>query len=255
MRIELRLTEHCNYNCSYCTDLHNNNTKDINIDFIGLINLIKEFNNPDIFIYGGEPTIHKDFNDLITALSQTVCTIIVQTNGSNPEIIKALDKSILINYSYHYENITLKKFISNISGTNINEIAYMNNNDLKDYHILKTIFKEKVQYCPLIDSSLDSKDFNVLPIPKEIFNSSDYHFTKHKSGLSNYDVWKDNLSNEGESCATKLNTIHIQDNYVYSCFNQMMKHESGISIREYQHSNELITCPNKKCYFGAEHWR
>lgn len=266
VRIEIRLSERCNYNCSYCTDLHNNSVRDTEVDLKGLQNIFDYILEPEIFIYGGEPTLHKQLKELTDFCLIHTEDVIVQTNGSNPDVIKSLDPEVKINYSFHSESISPTEFIKNIKGTNINEISIMDVGDVEDdinfkfYKQLKVLFGQKVQYCPIINSSLTDYSRNQKLVALESSDKwdsikDDFHFIKHANGVSNYEVWRDNLDSLGRECDIHKHMIHIQNNKVYFCFNQMMMHpEEGISYKEYVYIPDTITCPYQKCYFGMENW-
>ncbi len=263
MRFEIRLTENCNYNCSYCKDMHGNN-KQVAIDYQGYNELINNFDNVEIFLYGGEPTLYYDINNIVDFFNSysNISSIIIQTNGSNPSIINKLIKynKVKINYSYHSENITLKNFISNICNVNkVNEIAYMDDgSNYKDYFILKKIYK-KVEFCPILSSKLTGKSSTPLLKDlknKEIFKEiqNDYHFKKLKSGKSNYDYWYDNINNnKDKECFINNEVIHIQDNKIYICLNSLIENNNGMNLNEYK--NRQIICPYNICYFDMEYWK
>ncbi|MBN2803595.1 MAG: anaerobic ribonucleoside-triphosphate reductase activating protein [Deltaproteobacteria bacterium] len=94
-------TQGCNFNCPYC---HNKS----------LIPLIKEAkgfsitevktmikNNPFIdglVITGGEPTVHKNLVDFIKEIADKNIKIKLDTNGSNPKMLKHLLDNSLIDY-------------------------------------------------------------------------------------------------------------------------------------------------------------
>lgn len=256
MRIEIRLTEHCNYNCLYCTDMHNNSAKDWDIDYDGLHEVLKQFDSPEIFIYGGEPTLSPQLPKLVNFLNNYTDNIIVQTNGSNPEVLK--DLNIKINYSYH-DGIKLIDFIKNVDSSKLNEIAYMDHikADYKDYEKLKFIY-DCVQFCPTINSTIGeppSNDRLKNLINQDIYKkiSNDEHFISNKYG-SNWYIWANDIKSNDKQCCTEFTTIHIQYNKVYFCFNAMMQDTKGVSTRDYKYNPKNIKCPYTYCYFGMENW-
>ena len=92
MRIELFLSNYCNYNCFYCTpDSYGNTHRWPQLDTIlpNLDYLISYYKNYfkkkhfDIFIGGGEPTLWPELIEFIKALkSKHNCKIYITTNGS-----------------------------------------------------------------------------------------------------------------------------------------------------------------------------
>lgn len=270
MRIEIRLNETCNYNCSYCTDMHDNLKKIVPFDLMGLNNLLEELyihnqRDHEVFIYGGEPTLYPGLEHIIRYLTQMKVQIIIQTNASNPEEFKKSSyNNCKINYSYHSESTTLKEFIKNVSSKQVNEIAFMGHDkaDYSEYYKLKKIYKN-VQFCPIINSSTSeapgTDKLRTLEHQK-IFDDvkQDYHFKKHikynQTLISNYDVWKDNISSKDKKCSTQFKTLHIQNNKVYDCFVSMIRDINGKELSDYRYKPEIISCPYTHCYFGMENW-
>ena len=259
MRIEIRLTENCNYDCTYCTDMHDNTKDRIDVDYIGLNNVLEQFDNPEVFIYGGEPTLHPELIPLVKHLNSFTDNIIIQTNGSNPNIIKQC--SAKINYSYHIDHTLLHDFVKVIDRAKVNEIAYMDHEraDYNDYKKLKTIYGKVVQFCPVINSTVGEppsterlKNLIFQPIFKEL-NQVDEHFiSTDKERSSNWFIWAMDEKSINKECSVQHNMLHIQNNKVYFCFNAMMRDESGTSTSEYKHNPVNIKCPYNYCYFGME---
>lgn len=90
----------CNFKCSYCQ----------NSIFIGKCQ--ESINEEEIFEYlkkrrnvldgvvvsGGEPTIHKDLKDFIKRIKELKYLVKLDTNGSNPKVIKELIDEQLVDY-------------------------------------------------------------------------------------------------------------------------------------------------------------
>lgn len=262
MRIEIRLTEHCNYDCSYCTDMHNNSAKNWKIDYNGLSKVLLQFNDIDFFIYGGEPTLSDQLIELVSFLKNYSNNIIVQTNGSNPDILKDLD--IKINYSYHNGQI-LKDFVKRVDTKKLNEIAYMDHDDANytEYKHLKILYKDRVQFCPTINSKVGEapstqllKDLETKDIFKTFntFNTlTEEHFVDN-GYQSNWFNWANDIESINKPCSTEFSTIHIQNNKVYNCFNSMIQDKYSSTFDEYDFEPKIIKCPHKYCYFGMENW-
>jgi len=270
MRIEIRLNETCNYNCNYCTDMHDNSKALLEFDMIGLYNLLNELykhnqRDNEVFIYGGEPTLYPGLDAIVKYLKQSKVKIIIQTNGSNPEVFNSpVYDHCKINYSYHSQSTTLKEFVKNISSKHVNEIAYMGHEDAdySEYLKLKKIFKN-VQFCPIINSSTSSapstKHLRTLEHQKIFDNiKQDYHFKKQHNvqqvHISNYDIWKDNISSKNNLCKTQFSTLHIQNNKVYDCFVSMNRDINGQYLSDYKYEPKIIQCTYEYCYFGMENW-
>lgn len=259
MRIEIRLTERCNFDCWYCSDLHNNEKSNVPFDFQGFEKLLSSIDDPSVFIYGGEPTQHPECKKLTDYLADKEIPTTLQTNASSRRILETMDKRINISASYHSSIMKLSKFVRNIKGLNISEIAFMADAPDEEYYKLKKVFKDKVQYCPIINDNLDDYSMNWelraisdRPIYEDV--QDDYHFRPHANSIINYEVWHNNEDSLGIDCDIKKNMLHIQDNKVYFCFNALMRDEDGVPMGEFVNTYERIKCPYKKCYFGMENW-
>lgn len=264
MRIEIRLNEICNYNCPYCEDLHKD-TPYINIDFVNLEKVLKQFEDLQFFIFGGEPTLHPQLLELIGFISHYSNNIIIQTNGSKPKIINKIIAEyddIKINYSLHTAHSTLKQFLKNINPKNLNEIAVMDypRTNLDIYKKLKIIFKNKVQYYPILP-----KNFNVktgTPYLKSLENEKDFKyikddwsFIKMANGYSNYDIWRDDIQSINKICRIEFSVIYFQDNIVYKCFNDIFNNINGDKFKDFVFKPFEKKCHNNICYFDNQYWR
>jgi MoaA/NifB/PqqE/SkfB family radical SAM enzyme len=234
--------------------------------------MVKE---PDIdsnvlFIFGGEPTLHPELIDLILLAKSYFGSIILQTNGSNQVVIEAAVASctdIKLNYSFHYTEtkfIDLLKTINTFS-SNLNEISIMDlpRSNIELYKKLKLIYKDKVQYYPLLPKKLDaspsSKHLVSLEQDKNFkYLKNDWAFTPHRfNKLSNYEIWKNNTSSFNKQCHIKNFVLFIQDNVVYKCFNDIFTDKIGTKLQEFNFiGNEYIItqCHNNFCYFDNEFW-
>lgn len=92
----------CNFRCPYCHNsdlvLRFNELEDIPISHI--IKRLKKFKKwvNHIVITGGEPTIHKGLKDLIKTFKTIGVSVKLDTNGSNPDLLKTLIDEHLIDY-------------------------------------------------------------------------------------------------------------------------------------------------------------
>jgi organic radical activating enzyme len=261
--VDIRVTERCNNDCWYCSDLHNNAYIDKDLDIIGIAALIRRIpRDICVFIYGGEPTLHKDINALILVLSSisNVTEVILQTNFKIP--LKIINTSkLIVNVSYH-SNVPLKAFMTRLSKTKylIGEIAIME--DIDTYNLFKEVYGSAVQYTPLINSSITESPTDPcvgkLEKPKGV--EEDFHYRKqyvddNKVQYSNYDMWSQNLNHfKGYQCSIKRDRIVIQDNLVHFCFNNIfISKERALALQEWEYSPMEVTCPFNTCFFEIGH--
>ena len=93
----------CNFRCPFCSNkdlvLPNSNLKSFSLEKIKE-NLEKNRDFIDgIVITGGEPTLSKDLKTLCKELKDMGFKIKIDTNGSNPDLLKELIKENLIDYA------------------------------------------------------------------------------------------------------------------------------------------------------------
>lgn len=184
--LDYRLTSKCNYDCWYCKDLHDNKFSNgiFNLDKIkNFINVL----NRDIrfFIYGGEPTLHPNFNDLICGVLPILSSksvLEIQTNLSLSEsklkkvcneiyvIKKNVNASIKFLVSYHHNECDLNNFIRKCSIlydlSLLDQVAVMFQNKHRDdiltiFKIFRSLFKNtKVELLPTLCGSVSEDDEN-----------------------------------------------------------------------------------------------
>ncbi len=102
--VSVIFTKGCNFRCGYC---HNpslvipelmNETADIKVDTIlSYFSKRKEWLD-GVVISGGEPTIHKNLPEFLYMIRQIGLPIKLDTNGTNPAMIKDLLLNNLIEY-------------------------------------------------------------------------------------------------------------------------------------------------------------
>lgn len=84
VHVTLELTEKCNQDCHYCL-WHNNSTEFSKLDLVNSIieNLYLLDNKYTFYLFGGEPTIHPNFREIIKKIyskKEKVKDIFIQTN-------------------------------------------------------------------------------------------------------------------------------------------------------------------------------
>ncbi len=93
-------TQGCNFHCPYChnPELVNETATEIPVDEIFAF-LERRKNILDaVTITGGEPTIHDDLIPFIRKIKEMGFLVKLDTNGTNPEVIRTLQNSHLVDY-------------------------------------------------------------------------------------------------------------------------------------------------------------
>lgn len=222
MVFEFNINRKCNYNCSYCDMMHANE-QDEDFDFDGFKYYIKQFDNINdkhLVVYGGEPTLYKDFKKVITFLSLYFKNISIITNGSKIisfNHLKIMGVTITYNLSFHKEYHNIEKFINQFKDNkNIKSIAYIyheSDKDLKIYNQLKDNFNT-VNIVPLLNSKLISdtsstktmenlKDTAIYDIVKKgyFFRETPQHYSKHYTVINNLNHYSGKLCHMNDEVA------------------------------------------------------
>lgn len=142
-------TNNCNFKCPFCQN--GTLAKGIEKSRISedeIFNYLKKREGliDGICISGGEPTIQKDLVDFIKKLRAFKIKIKLDTNGSNPEIVKYLIDNNLIDYVAMDIKNTFKKY-DDTSGTKVDlakikeTIKILKNSEI-DYEFRTTIIRE-----------------------------------------------------------------------------------------------------------------
>ena len=100
--VSVIFTPNCNFKCRFCSnrDLVLNSEKLKSIDFKDIREYLsrnKEFVD-GVVISGGEPTIYPDIEKLCEEIKKLGFKIKIDTNGSNPEMLKVLLDKKLVDY-------------------------------------------------------------------------------------------------------------------------------------------------------------
>jgi molybdenum cofactor biosynthesis enzyme MoaA len=89
--LNLDLTTACNFRCSHCVDFDNLNTGIHHAEqdlFESLENLISEGLRSVILIGGGEPTIHRKFEEVVRFLKERNVQVGIVTNGARGDVLE-----------------------------------------------------------------------------------------------------------------------------------------------------------------------
>jgi pyruvate formate lyase activating enzyme len=160
----------CNFKCPYC---HNPELVDPGLFRTSIKeNTVMEFLDSRkgkldaVTICGGEPTIQDDLNRFIKQIKKMGFAVKLDTNGSQPNVIKALIAEKLLDFIAMDVKAPLDKY-KEIVKTNVNQ------DSIKES--IKIILKAKVPYefrTTLVQSQLEEND--ILQIGKLITGASHY---------------------------------------------------------------------------------
>lgn len=256
--VDFRLSSKCNYNCWYCKDLHDNKKPNYKIDLDKLSKFFKTFNRKlAVFIYGGEPTTHPQFLEVVRTISESISEdsfVEVQTNLSLSKTkileLKGIRKTSIL-ASYHHKECDFKDFLdkSLCAKGILKQITIMYQSDLADeilekFKRIKMLFRQgdgvAVELMPLLCGSVEEKeDQPYREIDKfyedkralDISNSGSYGGRPLKGikddGEVFYsrpnDLWK-NRENcfKGMMCNVSIERIIINyDGSCFKCFNEI----------------------------------
>lgn len=197
-------TRGCNFKCPFCHNSSLINKEEELIDeetiFKYLEKRIKILDG--VCITGGEPLIHKNIKELIKRIKDMGFEVKLDTNGSNPELLKELIDEKLIDYvAMDIKNIFDKYDITSGTKVNIDNIKKSINIIEKsniEYEFRTTIIKE---YHSIED---------IIEISKMINKKSNYYIQNfvYSDGVVNKDLHGFS-SVELESIKNKINNKNI----------------------------------------------
>ncbi|MCX5850402.1 MAG: anaerobic ribonucleoside-triphosphate reductase activating protein [Deltaproteobacteria bacterium] len=164
----------CNFKCPYC---HNPELVDPHL-FKPCIkeNEVLDFLNTRkgkldaVTITGGEPTIQDDLEHFIKQIRKMGFAVKLDTNGSQPKIIKTLLDNKLLDFIAMDIKAPLEKYKNIVKVT-------VNANLIKES--IRLILKAKIPYefrTTVVESQLEEKD--ILQIAKLIFGAKSYFLQK-----------------------------------------------------------------------------
>lgn len=138
----------CNFRCPFCYSSElvlpekiENQPKIPERDFFNFLKSKKGLLE-GVVICGGEPTIYKDLPDLVKEIKKLEFLVKLDTNGSNPEMLKSLIDNSLIDYVAMDIKAPKEKYIKNIGISEYWGERLLDNIE-KSINILK---EDKIEY-------------------------------------------------------------------------------------------------------------
>lgn len=252
--IEFECTLECNFNCDYCTNGRNavlkNKIDESSWDKIKIFLETKIIpTNEELFIFGGEPFLSKNFLKITELLNHCNHPYLVQTNFS---LIDKIEKKLTeqniprnIEISIHSQEIKsldfyikyIDKYNNIVKGI---DVMYEGDESLKKYFILSKYFKNKVLLVPIGDFKTSSRKY--LPLLKKYnqMKRTMKSIIRFEEG-NRSELWEKEflgeISVKGKSC---------QYYNRYRLFSP--------NLDEYNCSHRMNTkiCPNDTCFFMQE---
>ena len=125
------LLDACNYSCHYCPIKKNEfASKETIFHVIDFLSNIKD-RDIEITLFGGEPTLHPQFEFIVEKLSQ-FCTVTIFTNlSAKSELYNKI--GCLLSVSYHPDMISAERFIDKLSKIDKSLIGFINVMDVNEY--------------------------------------------------------------------------------------------------------------------------
>lgn len=119
---QIVFTSGCNFRCKFC---HNPELVEVKDKGLNLDNIIRDLKiradagwYEGVCISGGEPTLYKDLPEFIKKLKELKLAVKLDTNGTNPEMLKYLLDNHLADY-IAMDIKSKKQDYSNIANTNV----------------------------------------------------------------------------------------------------------------------------------------
>lgn len=220
-KIYIEITNKCNLNCTFCSEVKRKKEK---ITLENFEEIIKKINNYTDYIYlhvKGEPLLHPEIDKILDIAEKYNLKVNLTTNGTLfPNVVdKIKDKKALhkINFSLHSENNYknyLENIFENVKKLSTDTVAIyrlwtLNNNEL-DKQSQEIVEKIKNFY------NLDEKTYKNLKTKNNIKISSTIYVDK-----DNEFTWPDNIENElsplGYCHALKTHIAILVDGTVVPC--------------------------------------
>lgn len=181
--VEWLITEKCNYKCEYC-GLYNNDKQEVtNLNeiykFLLKIKILCNKQNVRFFIFGGEPTLHPKFTEIINLVNKVNIDYLIQTNLSNHSV-KILNNSNAkaIRISAHTTQVKVENLIKNVKKLNkkieaIDVMCYNENSVIFYRELSKNIKNVNIVMTPLSNFLVETCS-NSITFYNKIRNNDEY---------------------------------------------------------------------------------
>ncbi len=140
-------TQGCNFRCPYCHNPELVNVTEKPLDVWEILSFLETRKGKldAVEITGGEPTLHKDLIDFIRKIKDMGFLLKLDSNGTNPNVLRALLNEGLVDYIAMDVKAPLEKYKdvvrANVDISKIKESIDLIKNNAPDYEFRTTIVK------------------------------------------------------------------------------------------------------------------
>jgi MoaA/NifB/PqqE/SkfB family radical SAM enzyme len=274
--IKWRLTDACNYHCSYCirrpfiTDqpsglLDMKECEDAIPQICRISEELKEINqkNVKIDLIGGEVAIYPRLNKILDRLYQcdAIGSVNITTNLFNTveyyldlfSVADSYNKSLSMTASFHIEFAKLDEFIEKSKAINAKyhpkfkcetvvtpiNTQYQEFIDLCEANDIYYMAEEDLFNQNYRGQKLSNKKTAPRYLVKDDFGNEEYFNTRNEY-LKKYGVNGYCIPSRGGKCTRDMNYVYIEKNVVFRCTDQ-------VPIEKFHVSKERRTCVRDSC--------
>jgi MoaA/NifB/PqqE/SkfB family radical SAM enzyme len=165
--ISFIITYRCNLNCDFCYQKSYKKTKQLDLDFDDLSIIHKNINyffKPKIHIFGGEPTLHPKFSEIVNFFEKNKYKVYLTTNGTRlNEFMNILTNlkeiNVSLNSNDYEEIIEYADKLKRKSSARIN-LTYVLQSTEKINKIIKKMKNTKIDSLILLHLLFNKADIN-----------------------------------------------------------------------------------------------
>lgn len=166
-------TPGCNMKCGYC---HNKHILGRNAPMVDVLEVMGYLNKrkgmlKGVVVSGGEPTLQPDLEGFVAKLKEMGYKVKLDTNGTNPAVVKALLEKDYIDYVAMDVKANLEKYPL-VAGCGIDTERITETVKLLKESGISHEFR--TTFCPLLTKE------DILDISKNIVGDSDYYLQQYR---------------------------------------------------------------------------
>lgn len=256
--IKIKLTNNCIFSCNYCYFHY----KDNFISMKTILALLKEieilkFKNVLFVLYGGEPTLHPKFYEIVKVLGKFGDVMVLSNIGKNIDFNIPCTWMFTLHTKYlnnMHVRANLRK-IRTLPKEKYDLVLLMSKDNFKQVKNLYTLFK------PVYNTSVGFVFQDIKYIPDEylkLYNDSVIEVTDLKNTKQLYSYQRMILENfinfHGCKCSTGTNFLILDsDGQVYRCEAEFLNKNAMCTV-DNLHSKIYNDSKPCKSYWCTEYW-